>query len=113
MALFDLLAERKISEALARGEFAGLPGEGRPLDLEADLLVPEEMRVVCRMLKNAGFLPPQVEQIREIAELERLVLRDGEAGDTARARAAGRLALLKAKIEAGYYERVVAKVSRY
>ena len=33
--MFDLIAERKIAEALARGELDNLPGEGRPLDLDS------------------------------------------------------------------------------
>jgi hypothetical protein len=31
--MFDLLAERKIAEALANGEFGDLPGAGQPLEL--------------------------------------------------------------------------------
>lgn len=34
MLLLDLLAEQKISAAVSRGEFDGLPGQGRPLDLK-------------------------------------------------------------------------------
>src|ERR1051325_8469981 len=40
--MFDLIAERKIAEALARGELDNLPGEGRPLELDDDALIPEE-----------------------------------------------------------------------
>ena len=55
MLLFELLAEQKISEAISRGELDDLPGCGKPLDLDDDALVPEEMRLVCRILKNAGY----------------------------------------------------------
>jgi hypothetical protein len=55
MLLFELLAEQKISEAVSRGEFDHLPGAGKPLDLEDDPLVPEDLRVAYRILKNAGF----------------------------------------------------------
>jgi Domain of unknown function (DUF1992) len=65
MTSFDLLAERKIEEALAKVDLAGLPGEGRPLDLDGDPLVPEDVRLAFRILKNAGLVPPEVEQIRE------------------------------------------------
>jgi hypothetical protein len=54
MLLFELLAEQKISEAVSRGELDDLPGSGKPLDLDDDALVPEEMRLVCRILRNAG-----------------------------------------------------------
>ncbi len=69
------LVERRIEEAIARGEFDHLPGAGRPLALDDDLLVPEEMRVANRILKNAGFVPPEAQQIAEVnallAQMER------------------------------------------
>ena len=60
MLWLESIAEHKIREAIERGELADLPGEGRPLDLGDDLLVPEEWRVGYRMLKNAGVLPPEL-----------------------------------------------------
>jgi len=112
MLAFDLLAERKIEEALARGELAGLPCEGRPLELDDDALVPEELRVAYRVLKNAGYLPPEIEARREIADLERLLLGGEAPGDAARARAARKLALLRTRIEPRYAERVLARLAR-
>jgi hypothetical protein len=44
MLLFELIAEQKIREAIERGELDHLPGQGRPLDLTDDRLVPEELR---------------------------------------------------------------------
>jgi hypothetical protein len=66
---FELLAEQRINEALAKGELSGLPGSGQPLDLADDLLVPEDQRLAQRILKNAGYTPPEVGLRREIAEL--------------------------------------------
>lgn len=54
--MFDLIAERKIAEAFARGEFDDLPGAGRSLELDDDTLVPEDLRAAYRILKNAGFV---------------------------------------------------------
>ena len=64
------LVERRLEEAAANGELSNLPGEGRPLDLEDDALVPPELRVAYRILKNAGFLPPE---LTDIAEVHRLI----------------------------------------
>ncbi len=100
--MLDFLAERRIAEAIANGELDELPGEGRPLDLEDDALVPEELRLAYRVLKNAGFVPPEVQTLNEIAELERLAGLDS--------RAARKLALLRTRIEAGYYDKVVKKL---
>ena len=91
--MFDRIAERKIAEAIANGELDNLPGAGRPLDLDDDALVPEELRLAYRILKNAGYVPPEVQTLNEVAELERLA-----GADSAAAR---KLALLRAKIDAG------------
>jgi hypothetical protein len=112
MSGFDLLAERKIEEALERGDLDNLPGAGQPLDLDDDPLVPEDLRMAYRILKNAGFVPPEVEQIREIAELERVVMRDSEPDDAARARAVKRLSLLKTRVGLDYYDRVLERLGR-
>ena len=105
MHLFELLAERKIEEAVSRGELDGLPGAGKPLVLEDDPLVPEDLRLAYRILKNAGYVPPEVEQINQIGELERLVSK-GSADE----RAARKLALLKTRIESTYYEKVLRRL---
>lgn len=66
----DRLVEARIAEATAAGEFDDLPGAGQPLSLDNDALVPEEIRVAYRMLKNAGFAPPEVMKLREAAGLQ-------------------------------------------
>jgi hypothetical protein len=55
MFLIDKLAEQKIAEAVERGELNNLPGSGKPLHLDDDTLVPEELRAGYRLLKNAGY----------------------------------------------------------
>jgi len=101
MLALELLAEKKIEEAVSRGEFDHLPGAGRPLDLDDDPLIPEELRIAYRILKNAGFVPPEVEALNEIAALERLAIGD--------ATAVKKLALLKARIEAQYYKKALGR----
>jgi hypothetical protein len=70
MKLLDALVEQRINEAASRGEFRNLPGAGKPLEFDDDLLVPEEVRVANRILKNAGFVPPAVEQLRALRDLQ-------------------------------------------
>src|SRR5580704_15216362 len=70
MKLLDALVEQRISAAAARGEFDHLPGAGTPLHFDDDALVPEEVRVANRILKNAGFVPPAVEQLRALRDLQ-------------------------------------------
>ena len=85
MLAFEAIAEQRITEALARGDLDNLPGAGQPIDLEEDPLVPEDLRMAYRILKNAGYVPPEVHTLNEIGALERLVqsLNDGEQRDMA------------------------------
>jgi hypothetical protein len=116
---FDTLAEKRIVEAIGRGELDGLPGSGRPLDLDSDALVPPEVRVAHRILKNAGLAPPEILERRELAELEGAL---GTLQADARRRALGKLALLRTRLEArgmhrhvatsGYTARIVEKLAR-
>jgi hypothetical protein len=92
------VVEERIQEALRRGDFDDLPGAGRPLDLDDAPLVPPELRVAYRILKNAGFVPPELLERREIAELEALVA--GLADVEARKRALAKLAVLRTKLGA-------------
>lgn len=102
--MLEFIAERRIAEAIANGDLENLPGEGRPLALDDDSVVPEELRLAYRILKNAGFIPPEVETLNEIAQLERIAM-----GNAA---ALKKLALLKARIEARYYEKAIARLQR-
>lgn len=111
MLVFDRVAEQKIVEAIARGELDDLPGAGRPLALDDDTLVPEDLRLAYRILKNAGFVPPEVQARREIAELERLLYDGAALDETARARATKKLALLRSRVEPAYAERVLGRLA--
>jgi hypothetical protein len=108
--MLDFLVEKRLEEAISRGELANLPGEGRPLALEDDALVPEDLRAAYRILKNAGFVPPEVEAFTEIAQLEALVRRASEDA-AARSVAERKLALLRTRVENRYYEKTVTKLS--
>jgi hypothetical protein len=109
--MLDFLVEQRLEEAVSRGELSNLPGEGRPLELDDDLLVPEELRLAYRILKNAGFVPPEVQTLSEIAQLENL-LNQGSEDAAARSKALRKLALLKTRIENRYYEKALAKLAR-
>ena len=77
MSLVDL----RIAEAAAKGEFDNLLGAGKPLELDDDSHVPEEERAAYRLLKNSGFVPPELAEISEINALLAQIERDGYAGD--------------------------------
>lgn len=79
MDKFQNLIEQKIEESIARGEFNNLPGAGKPIELDDDSGVPDELKVSYRMLKNSGFRPAEVELKMEIEKLkEKLNLKINE-----------------------------------
>ena len=84
MEALPLLAEAKIRAAMARGEFDGLPGHGRPLRVEDLSRVPAELRMGFKLLRNAGCLPPELEARREVTRLGTLIDGSGEAAERAR-----------------------------
>ena len=61
--------EELIKEAIGKGEFDDLPGKGQPLDLEAYFQSPEDMRMGHAMLKNSGFVPEEVQLLKDMAAL--------------------------------------------
>lgn len=67
------MVERKIQEAMERGEFDNLPGQGKPLVFEEDSHIPEDLRVAYKILKNADCLPPELEAKKEIRQMEDLM----------------------------------------
>jgi len=62
----ERIAEKRIREAMEKGEFENLEGKGRPLKFEDDSFVPPDLRMAYKILKNAGYLPPEIEAEREI-----------------------------------------------
>jgi hypothetical protein len=82
--MLGFIAEQRIAEAIANGELDDLPGTGKALELDDDALVPEELRVAYRILKNAGVAPPEVRKLE----------------------------LMKARVERRYYRKVAARLGR-
>ncbi|HEV8341139.1 MAG TPA: DUF1992 domain-containing protein [Candidatus Binatia bacterium] len=84
MGYFHQIVEDRILEAQKAGAFDNLPGKGKPLELEDQSWVPEDLRVAYHVLKNAHVLPPEAELLKEIHTLEDL-LRYIEEGEERRA----------------------------
>lgn len=120
MWLLDQWAERHIRDAQKKGEFEDLPGSGEPLVLDDDSHIAPELRAGYRLLKNAGCLPPELEQRREAVELADL-LKGVRQDDPRHAELSRRLVLLELKLrQAGmntdflhgqYSERLIQKIN--
>jgi hypothetical protein len=112
------IAEERERQAVEAGELDGLPGAGRPLDLDDDRDVPPELRAVYRVLRNAGLVPEGVSLRRDVNALQ-ATLSGLPEGDE-RACAAQRLALLRLQLETrgeafracGYDGALAAKLDR-
>lgn len=70
MSLFQKIVEKRIKEAQERGEFNNLPGHGKPIKIEDDSHIPEDLRLAYKILKNADCLPPEVQLKKEIRQME-------------------------------------------
>lgn len=67
------IAEERIRRAQEEGVFDNLPGKGKPLQLEDDSRIPEDLRLVYKILKNANCLPLEMELRKEIFSLSQLL----------------------------------------
>ena len=80
-AALERLAEERIRDAIQRGEFENLPGLGKPLNLEDDRHIPDDLRLAYKVLKNADCLPPELELKKEIRKAEELLSSMADEGD--------------------------------
>ena len=67
---YEKIVEQRIQEAMEKGEFENLPGMGKPIPLEDDSHVPEDLRLAYKLLKNADCLPPELLEKKEILQME-------------------------------------------
>ena len=120
MWLLAQWAERHISDAQKKGEFDNLPGTGAPLVLDDDSCVAPELRSGYRLLKNAGCLPPELEQRKEALLLGDMI-KSLRSDDPQHAELSRRLTLVELKLrQAGldtgflhgeYSERLIHKIN--
>lgn len=102
MAILSWLAEQRIQEAMRSGEFANLPGHGKPLALEDLSGVPEELRMSYKIMKNAGLLPEEVTLRAECVTLEELLVachRSGNSTAEERKELEGKLSLKRLRLQ--------------
>ncbi len=64
--ILSRMADEAIARAMREGAFDNLEGRGMPLRLDDDSHVPEDLRMAYKILKNAGYLPQEIAEEREI-----------------------------------------------
>ena len=63
-------ADEAIRAAMERGDFDNLSNKGKKLNLDDYFNTPEEQRVGFSILKNAAYIPEEVQLLKEIGELQ-------------------------------------------
>ena len=101
MDILDHIVEQRIAEAAERGDFDDLPGAGQPLDLDDDALIPRDLRMAYRLLRNAGYVPDEVRLLGELASAEQLLAQAVDPTDRAIASARMRLLLDRLGVSRG------------
>lgn len=118
---FDSIVEKRIREAMEEGKFDNLPGHGKPLCLDDDSNVPDDLKLAYKILKNAGCVPKELELNFEIKRMEDLIA--GMDDLTAKYQAMKKLNVLRQKmlknkspaafhIPEGYEDKVVERVEK-
>ena len=120
MKILAELAERAIQEAQQRGEFEGLEGQGKPLADETDPFMPESMRMAYKVLKNAGYVPEEIQAQREVRSLIECLEQERDEARKMRQIQKVQLIMTRARIRFGgllqeeneaYFRKVVARTT--
>ena len=120
MSILADLAERAILEAQQRGDFEDLSGQGQPLPETCEPFMPETLRMAYKVLKNAGYVPREVQSQREIRSLIECLERETDEARKMRQIQKVQLFIARAKLEHGgllqeenenYFRKVVARVT--
>lgn len=99
MMFLERLAESKIRQARDAGDLDNLPGSGQRIPEETDMQgVAPSIRVAYRIMKNAGYIPGELQLRQEISEINSL-LRACEDDNASRAAHRKRLNLLLGRLD--------------
>jgi len=121
MDYLTFIAEQKIAQAIKDGELKTTGWENKPLPLEDDHLVPDDLKMAYKILKNSGYLPPEIENRKEISRLEQLIANTED--EHQRLQQMRKLSVLLMKVEANrrtpsniahdddYYRKIVERTS--
>ncbi len=84
LRLLDDHIGQSLRESEKTGELMAAPSYGKALQFNDGYdETPDELRMPMKMLKDAGIVPPEVEAMRELADVRQAAR---EAGDPAEAR---------------------------
>ena len=111
-SVIQSIAERRIEESMARGDFDDLP----------DSHVPPELRMAYKVLRNAGCVPPELAERKEISNLADMLEHCGDEQERVRQMQKLRFMILQARMkhqrplnldDDTYYDRLLERLSRH
>ncbi len=99
----ELVARNRIEAVIQRGEFDDLPGRGRRHSFDDERHIPEDRRMVQRLVENAGFVPEGV-ALRQRVLRQRVAaldehIRSASLAPDEKSDAYQRLSLLRVRLE--------------
>jgi hypothetical protein len=121
MDTLAFIAEQKIVEAMRERDLNSPKWKNKPLPLEDDRFVPDDLKMAYKILKNSGYLPPEIEERKEIKKLEDLITRTEDEHE--RLKQMKKLNVLLMKVDArrpfssnltsqdDYYRKIVEKIT--
>lgn len=87
MSGVDETIKQWIRQAEKSGELKHNPHLGKPFDFaDGFLQTPEKIRMAFKVLKNAGYVPPEVEFFNQLADLKEALTSCEDEGDKKRLR---------------------------
>ena len=116
------IAEQRIAKAIEDGTLKTDGWKNRPLPLDDDAFVPEDLKMAYKILKNSGYVPPEIETRKEIQKLEDLIVKTEDSHQ--RVKQMKKLDLLMRKIDAqrsrpasiehddAYFRKIVEKIDQ-
>jgi hypothetical protein len=115
------IAEQKIAQAMQERDLNSPKWKNKPLPLEDDRFVPDDLKMAYKILKNSGYLPPEIEDRKEVKRIEDLIAATEDEHE--RLKQMKKLNILMMKIDAkrsfssniseqqDYYRKVVERIS--
>lgn len=116
------IAERRIAQAIKDGTLKTEGWKNKPLPLDDDSFVPDDLKMAYKILKNSGYVPPEVETRKEIQRLEDLIAKSEDCHQ--RVKQMKKLNVLMMKLDAQrnrpssiehddeYYRKIVEKIGK-
>lgn len=88
MTTLDEHIAQRLREAQANGELAQAKSYGKPLDFgDGYFETPEELRLGYKILKDAGYVPPEVAMFKQVAALREALAATTDEAEAAALRA--------------------------